>query len=153
MPGLELRIPPPAVAAVFAAAMYGVARLAPQGTLAVPYGSALALALAALGVAVALAAVLAFRRQRTTVNPLDPGATTAIVTSGVYRWSRNPMYLGLLAVLAAWALYLGNAAAALLLPGFVAYLGRFQIGPEERILLARFGAPYAQYLARVRRWL
>ncbi len=133
--------------------MYGVARLAPQGTLAVPYGSALALALAALGVAVALAAVLTFRRQRTTVNPLDPGATTAIVTSGVYRWSRNPMYLGLLAVLAAWALYLGNAAAALLLPGFVAYLGRFQIGPEERTLLARFGAPYAQYLARVRRWL
>jgi protein-S-isoprenylcysteine O-methyltransferase Ste14 len=63
------------------------------------------------------------------------------------------MYLGMLAVLAAWALYLANTAAALLLPGFVAYLGRFQIVPEERALLAKFGAPYAQYLARVRRWL
>lgn len=153
MSGLELRVPPPAVAAVVAAAMYGVAALLPQLTLAVPYGAALSLLLAALGLALALAGVVALRRQRTTVSPLDPAATSAIVTDGVYRWSRNPMYLGLLAVLAAWALYLSNAASPLLLAGFVGYLNRFQITPEERALLAKFGTPYAQYLRRVRRWL
>jgi protein-S-isoprenylcysteine O-methyltransferase Ste14 len=75
------------------------------------------------------------------------------VTGGVFRWSRNPMYLGMLVALAGWAAYLANATAFLLLPAFVAYLNRFQIRPEEQALLARFGPPYSEYMATVRRWI
>jgi protein-S-isoprenylcysteine O-methyltransferase Ste14 len=72
---------------------------------------------------------------------------------GVYRISRNPMYLGFLLALAGWAVYLSNAGAAVLVPAFVAYMTQFQIKPEERALLAKFDSEFAQYTSRVRRWL
>jgi protein-S-isoprenylcysteine O-methyltransferase Ste14 len=84
---------------------------------------------------------------------MTPDAASAVVTGGVFRWSRNPMYLGMLVALAGWAAYLSNALAALLLPAFVAYLNRFQIRPEEQALLARFGPAYSEYMAAVRRWI
>jgi protein-S-isoprenylcysteine O-methyltransferase Ste14 len=153
MQWLELKIPPLLVWLVFAGAMYGVAYFAPAFSVTLPGSSAIAPALVALGGAVALAGVIAFRNRRTTVNPLTPSATTSVVFSGVYRVSRNPMYLGFLLALAGWAVYLSNAGAALLLPAFVAYMTQYQIKPEERALLAKFGSEFAQYLSRVRRWL
>ena len=113
---------------------------------------AAALALAAAGGALALAGVWAFARSRTTVNPLAPQRARALVTGGVYRYTRNPMYLGMLLALAGWAVWLGNAAALLALPLFVAVLNTLQIRPEEAALRARFGADYARYAQRVRRW-
>ena len=86
---------------------------------------------------------------KTRLNALS----ALVVSSGVYRVSRNPMYLGFLLALAGWAVYLSNAGAALLLPAFVAYMTRFQIKPEERALLVKFGPEFAQYMSRVRRWL
>lgn len=155
MRSLELKIPPLVVWLVLAGVQFGVARLAPGLSFTLPGRTpiALALALAALGLGVALAGVAAFRRQGTTVNPLDPNASSSIVTSGVYRISRNPMYLGFLLVLAGWAAYLSNAGAAALLAAFVAYMNAFQIKPEERALLAKFGAEFTQYMSRVRRWI
>ena len=153
MQWLELRIPPLLVWVVFAGAMFGVARLAPGLSFMLSMSPIIALALVALGGAVALAGVLAFRNKRTTVNPLNPGTTTVVVSSGVYRMSRNPMYLGFLIALAGWAVYLSNIGAILLLPAFVAYLTQYQIKPEERALAAKFGAEFAQYMSRVRRWL
>ena len=153
MQWLELRIPPLLVWVVFAGAMFGVARLAPGLSFELSMGPAIALALVALGGAVALAGVIAFRNKRTTVNPLSPSTTTVVVSGGVYRFSRNPMYLGFLMALAGWAVYLSNIGAILLLPAFVAYLTRYQIKPEERALAAKFGGEFAQYMSRVRRWL
>jgi protein-S-isoprenylcysteine O-methyltransferase Ste14 len=112
-----------------------------------------AVALAAAGVAIALAGVAEFRRSRTTVHPQHPEKASAVVTRGVYRWTRNPMYLGLLLALAGWSIFLANLAALAGLPLFVAYMNRFQIGPEERALSAKFGPAYASYLVSVRRWL
>lgn len=153
MKWLELRIPPPLVGLVFAGAMFGVAHAAPALSFTWRGRTGVALALAAFGAVVALAGVIVFRLERTTVNPLTPSASSSIVSRGIYRFTRNPMYLGILLGLAGWAMYLSNAAAALLLPAFVAYLTQYQIKPEERILLAKFGAPFAQYLSRVRRWI
>jgi protein-S-isoprenylcysteine O-methyltransferase Ste14 len=133
--------------------MLGVARVAPGLSFTLPARFALALALVALGGAVAFAGVVAFRSQRTTVNPLTPSASSSVVSSGVYRVSRNPMYLGFFMALAGWALYLSNAAAALLLPAFLAYMTQYQIKPEERALLAKFGPAFLQYMAGVRRWV
>ena len=153
MPSLELKVPPVPIAAVFAAAMFGVSLLAPAATVVIPGCNVVAVGLALLGSAVALAGVFAFRSARTTVNPLDPSAASAVVSSGVYRLSRNPMYLGFLLALAGWAVYLSNALAALFLPAFVAYMNRFQIEPEERAMLAKFGPEFTRYMAAVRRWV
>jgi protein-S-isoprenylcysteine O-methyltransferase Ste14 len=87
------------------------------------------------------------------VNPMTPEASSALVVAGIFRWTRNPMYLGMLVVLIAWALWLSNALAFIVLPLFVAYLNRFQILPEERALQARFGAEFERYCRSVRRWL
>nr|ART40893.1 L409 [uncultured bacterium] len=76
-----------------------------------------------------------------------------MVISGIYRFSRNPMYVGLLLVLTAWAIYLSNALAFLFLPTFVACLTRLQIVPEERVLAAKFGDAFTAYRQSVRRWL
>jgi protein-S-isoprenylcysteine O-methyltransferase Ste14 len=153
MHALELKVPPVPLAAVFAAAMFGVSLLTPAATIVIPARMVVSVGLALLGSATALAGVLAFRVNKTTVNPLNPGASSAVVSSGVYRLSRNPMYLGLLLALAAWTIYLSNALAAVFLPAFVAYMNRFQIKPEERALIAKFGPAFAQYMATVRRWV
>ena len=150
---LELKIPPLLVWLVIAGAMLGVAYSAPGLSFALAGSSAIALALVGLGGAVAIAGVVAFRNKRTTVNPLTPSASSVVVSIDVYRVSRNPMYLGFLLALAGWAVYLSNAGAALLLPAFVAYMTQYQIKPEERALLEKFGREFAQYMSRVRRWL
>ena len=150
---LELKIPPLLVLFIMAGVMLGVTYAAPAFSFRVPGRTVVALALAALGLGSAIAGVIAFRDRHTTVNPLTPSASSSVVTGGIYRVSRNPMYLGFLLVLAGWVVYLSNAGAALVLPAFVAYLTRYQIEPEERVLLAKFGPEYAQYMSRVRRWL
>jgi protein-S-isoprenylcysteine O-methyltransferase Ste14 len=151
--GLELRVPPPLVATLCTIAMYGLSRIAPTWLWILPYATALALCVATTGLLVAVAGVLAFRRQRTTINPLHPEQSTALVTTGIYRHTRNPMYLGLLLVLLGFAIWLGNVLAPIMLVAFVLYLTRFQIVPEERVLREKFGEEYAGYMRRVRRWL
>jgi protein-S-isoprenylcysteine O-methyltransferase Ste14 len=154
---LEHRIPPPVIDIACAALMWGLAewlpraRLWPRGGGAPVWGAAIGLALA--GAFIALAGVREFRRARTTVNPLAPARASSLVTGGVFGRTRNPMYLGMLLVLAGWAVWLGNAAAWLGLPLFVVVLNGLQIKPEERILRERFGAAFDDYAARVRRWL
>jgi protein-S-isoprenylcysteine O-methyltransferase Ste14 len=150
---LELKIPPVLVWLVMAGAMLGASYVAPSLSFTLAGSVAIALALVGLGIALAAAGVIAFRRSRTTVNPLTPDASSSVVTGGVYRISRNPMYLGFLLALVGWAVYLSNAGAAVLVPAFVAYMTQFQIKPEERALLAKFGSEFAQYMSRVRRWL
>jgi protein-S-isoprenylcysteine O-methyltransferase Ste14 len=150
---LELKVPPVAAGLIVAVAMGAAARWLPGLAFTLPGRMPLALAIALAGVAIALAGVAAFRRRRTTVDPRTPERASAIVDTGVYRVSRNPMYVGMLTVLVGWAVFLANWAALLMLPAFVAYIHRFQIVPEERALTARFGPAYAAYQARVRRWL
>ena len=153
MQWLELKIPPVLVWLVMAGAMLGVSYSAPRLSFTLARSSAIALALVTLGGALAAAGVMAFRARRTTVNPLTPSASSSVVASGVYRISRNPMYLGFLLALAGWAVYLSHAGAVMLLPAFVAYMTQFQIKPEERTLLAKFGSEFAQYMSHVRRWI
>ena len=150
---LENRVPPPIVAAIVAALMYWMAWLFPLASFVVPWRLAVCALLFATGAALDIAGLVHFLRARTTVNPLDPGAASTLISSGVYRFTRNPMYLGLATLLLAWAMWLGNAAALAGLAVFVWYMNRFQIAPEERALEARFGAEYSRYRSRVRRWI
>ena len=100
-----------------------------------------------------LGSVLGFRRRRTTVNPMDPQATTVLLTDGFYRISRNPMYLGVLLLLVAFAVALGNPVSVIPVVFFVLYITIFQIKPEERILAENFGDTFSVYSGKVRRWI
>ncbi|AYC31569.1 isoprenylcysteine carboxylmethyltransferase family protein [Pseudomonas cavernae] len=151
---LENRIPPPLVATLFGLLMWLVAHLLPgRLELAIEWRLGTALAVLLVGVGVCLAGVLSFRRARTTVNPLKPETASALVSSGIYRYTRNPMYLGFATALLAWSVFLAWPPAVLGVLGFVLYMNRFQIAPEEWALSALFGADFYQYCGRVRRWL
>lgn len=106
-----------------------------------------------LSALVAIAAFAGFWQARTTINPLQPDRASVLVTHGIYRFTRNPMYLSLLLLLVAYASQLGTWAAFAGPVAYVAYITRFQILPEERVLLSKFGAEYDAYRRRVRRWL
>ncbi|MGE5116503.1 MAG: methyltransferase family protein [Betaproteobacteria bacterium] len=150
---LEAKVPPPAVAAGVAVAMWITSRCAPLLQVpTVPRLGAVA-AIALVGIGFSAAGVLAFRRVRTTLHPTKPEMASALVSSGVYRITRNPMYVGLSCILVAWAVFLSSAWALLGVVGFVLYIDRFQIAPEERALAKLFGSDYADYQSRVRRWL
>lgn len=150
---LELRIPPPIVAFFFAGVAWAVARATPALALPLPLRTGVAIALALAGVGFVVAGVRAFRHAATTIHPLKPEKASAIVSSGVFGISRNPMYVGLVLVLVAWAVFLSSPAALVGPVGLALYLTRFQIVPEERALATKFGDAYADYTARVRRWI
>jgi protein-S-isoprenylcysteine O-methyltransferase Ste14 len=133
--------------------MWGLARLAPSLHSPFPGHIALAFVIGALGLLANIAGFLQFRRARTTVNPMKLEAVSALVTSGIFRWTRNPMYLGFALVLVAWAAYLANPLSLLGVAFLIAYLNRFQIAPEERVLERRFGDQFLAYRESVRRWL
>lgn len=150
---LELRVPPVVVVAVAALAMWLIARALPPRPPGTGARVVLVVTLAVVGVGLAVAGIREFRAARTTVNPLQPEQAASMVTSGVYRYTRNPMYLGMLCLLAAWGAWLGRAAPFVVLPLFMLYMNRYQIAPEERALERRFGPRFGEYAERVRRWL
>jgi protein-S-isoprenylcysteine O-methyltransferase Ste14 len=118
-----------------------------------PLRWALALGLVAVGLGFDVAGLLAFRRAQTTVNPLHPGKASALVASGIYRITRNPMYAGMALLLSGGAVLLGTVGAWLGPLAFVAFITRFQILPEERFMAAKFGDDYTRFCQQVRRWL
>lgn len=150
---IELRVPPPVVALLVGLAMWGVTRssvaLAAPEFVRLP----LAITLALVGVAFDASGLIAFRRAKTTINPMKPKSASALIDSGVYRVTRNPMYVGLVFLLCGWAVFLWSWWALLGPFAFAAYIGRFQIAPEEKALAELFGAEYLAYKAKVRRWL
>jgi protein-S-isoprenylcysteine O-methyltransferase Ste14 len=150
---LELKVPPPVVAFLVGAAMWFAAWQRTSLELPLVVRTVAFVVLGLAGGATALAGNLEFRRLRTTVNPFKPENATALVTSGIYRFTRNPMYVGLALLVLGWAAFLCSAWALLGPVVFVLYVSRFQIAPEERVLSAKFGAAYTEYTARVRRWL
>ena len=153
MQALELKVPPVALVLLFAVMMWLLSASVPSLALALPWRILVALILWSVGFAIALAGLFEFRRAKTTVNPLTPEAASAIVTSGIYRYSRNPMYVGLLLALIGWDVWLSHLLAFALLPFFVVYMNHFQIEPEERALSTKFGGLFRDYRRSVRRWL
>jgi len=150
---LELKIPPDVVALLVAGLMWLTSVATPS--LAVPPAPRLiaAVALFIAGLALIVVARVAFARAGTTFSPRAPGDSTRLVTSGVYRLSRNPMYVGTLLLLLGLASLLASPVSLALSLTYVAYMDRLQIRPEERLLRARFGPTYDAYAAGVRRWV
>jgi protein-S-isoprenylcysteine O-methyltransferase Ste14 len=153
MRSLELRIPPPLVAALISAMMWALSRLPPLADAPNSLRTSLTIVIAVVGAGVSFAGVIAFYRARTTVNPMKPEATSVLVCNGIYAITRNPMYVGIALVLVAWAVWLGSPWAVAGPIAFVLYITRFQILPEERALGANFGERFSRYRSRVRRWI
>lgn len=153
MQSLDHKIPPPVITLVCGVLAWLIARFSPGFVFFLPARNAIMVLLGLAGISLALAGMAAFRRADTTVNPLAPDEATSIVRNGPFRFTRNPMYLGLALVLLGVCGYLANPLSVLAVVVFVAYITRFQIIPEERLLLAKFGEPFAQYMQSVRRWI
>lgn len=153
MLNLELKVPPVVVALFVAGLMWLASTAIPPLDLPATFRVGAASALATCGVVVIVGAGIGFRRAHTTVNPTAPGRTTHLVQTSIYRFSRNPMYLGMMLILLGWAIALSNALSLISSTAFVLYMNRFQISAEERMLLALFRQEYSDYQKKVRRWL
>jgi protein-S-isoprenylcysteine O-methyltransferase Ste14 len=149
---MKLKVPPVVVFLVFGALMYALTCFLPVGYFDFFGRSYLMYTLFAMAAVIGFISVLQFFMSKTTVDPRNPSKTSKLVTGGLYQYSRNPMYLALLLLLLVWGLYLGNAFNVLVAAGFVMYMNRFQIIPEENSLMELFGKEYAQYCTLVRRW-
>lgn len=148
---LETRVPPPFVMLLCGLLGLGLSRWLPAAELPTPWWAAVAVM--AAGLVMNLLPKWAFQRAGTTVNPMRPTSSTALITGGIYRYTRNPMYLGQAAFLLGGMLYLQNVLALAVVPMFVLYITRFQIHPEERVLGELFGDQYKAFRQQVRRWL
>ena len=150
---LELKIPPVAFVIGVALLMWLAAVCAPGLNVGFPFQSIVAWVIGSSGIITCILGVAAFKRAKTTVNPTKPESSSSLVTSGIYRRTRNPMYLGFLLMLAGWAATRANMVAFLALPAFVLYMNQFQIKPEERALMLLFGDEFKKYCSSVRRWI
>jgi protein-S-isoprenylcysteine O-methyltransferase Ste14 len=153
MSAFETKVPAPLVALIAGAGMFAYARVTYLSGNDSELRIALAVALAQVSAFIALAAFAAFWRHRTTLDPFRPQRARALVTRGIFRFSRNPMYLSLLLLLAAYAVRLGAWASWAGPLAFGLYVTRYQIVPEERALEDLFGDSYRAYKRQTRRWL
>ncbi len=145
------RLPPLLLVLLLAMTMLVLDRALPSLRVLQPPIAYLGAVPVVFGVLIVLISAWLFRFRKTTINPF--GEPAVMVQDGFYRFSRNPMYLGMLLVLTGVGLWLGNALALLLAPAFLVIMTRWYIVREEQLLDARFGDVYRAYRSRVRRWI
>lgn len=150
---LENRVPPPMVVLIVGAAMGALARFTPGFDINAGTRLAVGIALIALGLGIVVTGARTFWKARTTIDPVNLHRASSLVVGGIFSLTRNPMYVGFTTVLIGWAACLGSLWALIGPVVFVLYTTRFQIMPEERMMMTKFGAEYEAYRARVRRWL
>ena len=151
MKRLELKIPPLLVALIFGVLIWAMASIYEiSNSMVLDVFSGV---LFLIGCLVSALGVWEFKKQKTTVNPMSPQESNSLVIRGVYKFTRNPMYLGFLLWLLSLGVFLRNPYSLILAVGFVLYMNYFQILPEERVLTNSFGEDYLEYKKSVRRWI
>ena len=147
---METKIPPPLVTLIFGLSIYFSRELFP--TIEIKYSFYVGIFLLLLGFLILISAVRLFRIDQTTVNPLSPKQATKLVTEGIFKFSRNPMYLGMACVLASLAMFFNIIGGIVFIALFSAYITKFQIVPEEKAMLDLFSEDFDQYKQTTRRW-
>ena len=150
---LDLKIPPPIVAVLCGLGIVYLPDLFGLEGFEIPLQGWVAGVVIVFGLSFDLMGLLEFRKHATTISPLSPNKSALVVSSGIYRITRNPMYLGMAIVLVGVTIAFGSAIGLLMVLVFVLYITRFQIKPEERILEAKFGEAFVDYKAKVKRWI
>ncbi|MDG2960215.1 isoprenylcysteine carboxylmethyltransferase family protein [Bisgaard Taxon 10/6] len=148
---MKLKLPPPVLF------LLGIALIACLPAFPLPFSTAVRIglcgALLLIGTVFAAAGFFAFMRQKTTLSPQSPERSSTLVTDGIFRISRNPMYLSLVIWLTAWAIWRESPLGFVVIILFALYLTYFQIKPEEQALERKFGRVFLQYKQSVRRWI
>ena len=150
---LELKIPPVFVAIIAAVMMWLCALFTPNLAVIDAVRTVLVIAGLLLGSFFAVSGVVSFKTADTTVNPTKPETSSALVTSGIYQRTRNPMYVGMAFWLLAWSAYLSNLFTIVFVVSFIVYMTKYQIKPEEKALTNIFGEEYLDFMNKVKRWL
>jgi len=150
---LELKVPPVAVFLLAILLMYGLTVLVPSLNISVPFVEVVVGGLTLLSGYMGIAGVYEFHKVKTTVNPVKPDTASSVVRTGVFAFSRNPMYMAQLLLIIAIGLWWQHLSVVLCGVVFVSYMNRFQIKPEERVLERLFGEEYVDYKNHVRRWI
>ena len=150
---MELKIPPPLLALICAIVMWGISKMFRYASVESGVTGPLSLFVLIVGLAIGLSAIVSFRKAKTTVNAMKPQNTTRLVDAGIYKLSRNPMYLGVLLILTSGAIWSGNSINLAVLIFFVGYITKFQIVPEEKALAELFPENFVAYKSKVRRWI
>ena len=150
---LEHKVPPVAITLIVAALMWLASTLTPASFLPGKARMICTTLFTMAALVIGIAGVAAFRQANTTVNPLEPENCSQLVDSGIYRYTRNPMYLALLFALLGWGSFLNNPWSLVPVAAFVLYIDHYQIRPEENALETAFGEAFQRYRQRVRKWL
>ncbi|MFZ6040344.1 methyltransferase family protein [Vibrio natriegens] len=150
---LELRVPPVAVFLLVVLLMYWLKGLTPTFKITVPLVEFVVAALTLLSGFIGIAGVYEFRKAKTTVNPVKPESASSVVNTGVFAYTRNPMYVALLLLIIALGLWWQHLSVIPCGALFISYMNRYQIKPEEHVLERLFGEDYLKYKNRVRRWI
>jgi len=153
MKKLHLKIPPPLVAIVCGMMIWGLSVLLPIHSVDADIRNTIAYTLLGMAGIIDAWALISFRLAKTTIDPRYPHKTSMIVSSGIYKYTRNPMYLGLTFILSALSIWFGARFGLFVVVIFILYINRFQIKPEEDALEKQFGESYLEYKSRVRRWI
>ena len=148
---METKIPPPIVTLVFGLSIYFSREM--FQAFEARYSFYLGIFLLFLGLFILISAVRLFRKEKTTVNPLSPEQATKLVTDGIFKYSRNPMYLGMAFVLGSIAVFFNLIGGIILIALFCAYITKFQIIPEERAMRDLFSDDFDKYTKVTRRWI
>ena len=148
---MKTKIPPPILALIMIGSIYLSSLLIVPITF--NYQGSLSVLVLIMGLACVLPSFRLFARYKTTITPLKPSDATALVTEGMYRYSRNPMYLGLLLLTISSTIWFGTWLGIIINIVFIFLINFLQIIPEEEALLTIFGEEYEEYKKNVRRWI
>ena len=148
---MKTKIPPPIIALVMIVIIYLSSLIIEPITFG--YQTLISIFVAVVGLACAIPSFRLFAKHKTTISPFTPSETTTLVTDGMYRYSRNPMYLGLVLLNIAATIFFGTWLGVIIVVAFIFLLNLLQIIPEEEALIDIFGEEYIDYKKKVRRWI
>ena len=151
MMNVKTKFPPPLVALAFGFLIYYTKNIFPK--IEIVWGLAFGSFMIIIGLFIILSAIILFKKYKTTITPLNPSNATKLIVNGIYKFSRNPMYLGLLLVLSGISIIQNPIGGLLFIPSFILYLNHFQIIPEESTMLDLFKDDFLKYKENVRRWI
>ena len=151
MINIKTKFPPPLVALTFGFLINYTKNIFPKIEIKneIIFGSFMIIS----GLIIILSAIILFKKYQTTITPLNPSNATKLITDGIYKFSRNPMYLGLLLMLMGISIILNLTGGVFLIPLFILYLNLFQIIPEEDAMVDLFKDEFLEYKENVRRWI
>jgi len=150
---IKTKIPPPVITLSFGLTMWAVSINFPLGLIDHPSLFWIAIICIGFGLCLDVMSFINFLKHKTTVNPISPEKASKLVVTGFYRFTRNPMYLGMIFILTGSAFLFGNIGSFLVLPFFILTMNYLQIEPEEKVLENNFGESYLEYKKSVRRWI